>query len=216
MFIYKYSLFSYIFINFKIRLTKLFFNYTILVEVIMNLKKFEYLNKDIPFLKKDILFRLTFAILYFAVFCWQFASVVIKILNNEEINIGMIIATISVLLVSLLFAGISIMYALKSHKVLSVIKKKGRCVSSVEILFNTNKTSFMKLYSFITEALTIICTIVLLCSLLYTILQIGYLSTMSFYLPLLVVICICGYYSSYHINAEISIVNNVNSYNSIY
>ena len=122
----------------------------------MNLKKFEYLNKDIPFLKKDIAFRVVFALIYFAVFVWQFVSLMMHTINGEHISIPMIISTAFVMILAVLFAGLSLMYCFKSFKVLGVINKNGRCVSSVEILFNTNKRSFIKLYSFITEALSII------------------------------------------------------------
>ena len=182
----------------------------------MNLKQFEYLNKDIPFLKKDIRTRLTFALVYFAVFAWQFASVVIKSINEVAITTPMIISTIAVLIVCLMFTALSLMYCFKSFKILSVVRKNGRCVSNVDILFNTNKTGFVKLYSYITEVLTIVCSIVVLCSLIYTLLEISYFASISFYMPVLATICCCGFYSSYHINSEINIVKNVQMYNSIY
>jgi len=182
----------------------------------MNLKQFEYLNKDIPFLKKDIRTRLIFALVYFAVFAWQFASVVIKSINEVAITTPMIISTIAVLVICLMFTALSLMYCFKSFKILSVVRKNGRCVSRVDILFNTNKNGFVKLYSYITEVLTIICSIVVLCSLIYTLLEISYFASVSYYLPVLATICCCGYYSSYHINSEINLVKNVQMYNSIY
>jgi len=101
----------------------------------MNLKRFEYLNKDVPFLKRDIALRLVFALLYFVIFVWQFASLIVKSINKIIISTPMIISTIFVLLVALLFCGLALLYCFKSFKVLSVVKKEGRCVSSVEILF---------------------------------------------------------------------------------
>jgi len=182
----------------------------------MNLKRFEYLNKDVPFLKKDVTSRLLFSLLYFAIFVWQFASIVIKSINKINLSTAMIVASVFVLLVTLMFGALSLLYCFKSLKILSVIKKNGRCVSSVEILFNTEKTGFMKLYSFITEVLTIICSIVVLCSIIYAFLEMAYFASISFYMPVLVVLCCCGFYSSYHIRAEINIVKNVQMYNSIY
>lgn len=200
----------------KNRLTNIFKNYKIIKNgVIMNLKQFEYLNKDIPFLKKDIAFRLFFALVYFAVFVWQFASVTIKSIHNS-ITTPMIVSTVAVLVICLLFVGLSLMYCFKSFKILGVVKKKGRCISRVEILFNTEKKGFVKLYSYITEFLTIICSIVLLCSAIYTMLEIAYISSISYYMPVLATICCGGFYSAYHINTEINIVKNVQMYNSIY
>ena len=182
----------------------------------MNLKQFEYLNKDIPFLKKDIAFRITFTIIYFAVFVWQFISMATKSINKIYITLPMIISTVFVLLTCLLFAGLSLIYCFKSFKVLSIVKKQGKCISSVEILFNTKKSGFVKLYSYITEFLTIICSIVLLCSFIYSFLEIAHFSTISYYMPVLATICCTGLYSSYHINVEINIVKNVQMYNSVY
>ena len=182
----------------------------------MNTKQFEYLNKDVPFLKKDSIKRMVFSLIYFAIFIWQFMSVVSKSINGEKFNTGMIISSIFVLLVSFMFAGISLLYCFKSIKILDVIKKEGRCVSSVAILFNTSKKGFVSLYSFITEVLAIICSIVLLCSIIYGLLEFSYLSSVSFYMPVLAVLCCCGFYSSYHIKAEIITVKNVQSFNSIY
>ena len=181
----------------------------------MNSKRFEYLNKDVPFLKKDITFRLFFALLYFTIFCWQFTSVIISNIN-KNFNLGMIVSSAFVLITCLLFSALSLLYAFKSMKVLSIVRKNGKCVSSVEILFNTDKKGFIKLYSIITEILSIVCSIVLLCSIIYSALQYSYLSSISYYLPLLATICLCGYYSSYHINTEIATVKNVIMYHSAY
>ena len=182
----------------------------------MNSKKFEYLNKDIPFLKKDAALRFTFALIYFAIFTWQFASLVAKNIRKITITTPMIISTIFVMLMSLLFMGLSLMYCFKSMKILDVIKKDGRCVSSVEILFNTSKKGFMKLYSFITEVLAIVCSIVVICSIIYIALDAVYFASISYYMPVLAVLCCCGFYSAYHINSEIDIVKNVQMFNSIY
>jgi len=180
----------------------------------MNLKKFEYLNKDTPFLKKDVAFRLFFTAVFFGVFVWQFVKLIIQL--EQGLNTAMIISTIAVLIIALLFSGLSILYCLKSMKILSVIRKTGKCVSSVEILFNTNKSGFMKLYSFLTEILAVICGIVLLCSVIYSALEVAYFSTISYHMPVLAIICACGFNSVYHINNEISVVKNVQLYNSIY
>lgn len=182
----------------------------------MNLKQFEYLNKDVPFLRKDVFMRLAFTLLYFVVFAWQFASVVIKSINGAEITLPMIISTVAVLVICLMFAGLSLMYCFKSFKTLSVVRKNGKCVSRVDILFNTDKKGFVTLYSYITKFLTLVCSIVLLCSFVYSFLEATYFSSISYYMPVLATICCSGFYSSYHINAEIDIVKNVKTYNSIY
>ena len=184
------------------------------MEGFMNLKRFEYLNKDVPFLKKDVAFRLGFTVIFFALFVWQFVKLIMQI--GKELNTAMIVTSIAVLLTSLLFSSLSILYALKSMRILSVVRKNGKCVSSVEILFNTNKNGFMKLYAVITEILALVCGLVLLCSFVYSALEVAYLSSISYYMPVLAIVCMCGFNSVYHINNEIAVVKNVQAFNSIY
>ena len=180
----------------------------------MGIKRFEYLNSNIPFLKKDVGCRLLFTFVFFGVFVWQFVSLLFNL--KAGLNIGMTVSTVFVLLIALLFAGISIMYALKSMKILSIVKKKGRCTSSVQILFNTSKKGFMKLYSIVTEILSIVCAVVLICTVVYSFLEMAYFSTISYFMPVLAIICFCGFNSVYHINAEIATVKNVQEYHSMF
>ena len=37
----------------------------------MNLKNFEYLNKDVTFLRKDLVFRASFTVAFFAIFAYD-------------------------------------------------------------------------------------------------------------------------------------------------
>lgn len=181
----------------------------------MHLKKFEYLHKDVPFLKKDLGFRVFFILLFIAVFAWQFISILMQDFSTS-VNIPMLISSVAVLLISLMFITLNLMYSFKNFKVLSVIKKQGRCISSVDILFNTKKSGFVYLYSLITKALALVATLILVCSITYSVLQITFYANVSFYLPLLAVVCVCGYYSAYHINTEIKTVKTVQEFNSIY
>lgn len=181
----------------------------------MNLKNFEYLNKDIPFLKKELLFRSIFAVMFFAVFLIQFISM-IKLLISQTLNIGMAISTTVVLLTCALFCLISIVYMLKTLNIIKTINNQGRCVSSVDILLNTKKDSFIKLYSIVCDILALVASIVLVCSFTYAILQASYYATTSYYLPLLVTISLSAFYSVFHIKNEIKTVQTVNQYNSIY
>lgn len=181
----------------------------------MNYKVFEYHNKDIPFLKREIIFRSTFAMLFFATFVWQFISMIENI-NTGLLSVGKIVSSIFVLIACLLFSVLSILYVLKTLRVISVIKLKGKCVSSVEILFKLEKDSFIKLYSIITEILALIAAIVLICALTYSILEVSYYATLSYFLPLLITISLSAFYSVFHIRNEIKIVKTVEEFNAIY
>lgn len=181
----------------------------------MNLKNFEYLNKDIPFLKKELIFRAIFIVLFSTLFLIQFIAMLQKLITNS-LNIGMAISSGVVLITCVLFCFLSILYMLKTLRIINVVNNHGRCVSSVDILLNTKKDGFIKLYTSVCEILALLATIILTCSLTYSALQAAYYETISFYLPLLVTICLTAFYSVFHLRNELKTVQTVNQYNSIY
>lgn len=181
----------------------------------MNLKNFEYINKDVPFLKKDLLFRASFAVLFFAVFLIQLVAT-LKNLVVSSLSVGNIISSIVVLTTCGLFCFLSILYMIKNLRIIEVVNTKGKCVSSVDVLVKIDKSSFIKLYSIVCDILTLLASIVLICSFTYTFLQATYYSSISFYLPLLITIVLTSYYAVFHIKNEIKTIQTVNQYNSIY
>lgn len=181
----------------------------------MNSKKFEYYHKDIAQLKKDITFRTIFATSFLLIFGWQFVSMIITY-SHSKLNLIQIISSASILISSLLLAGLIFMYIFKDFRIIAAIKMNGKCVSSVQILFKTDKRSFIKLYSYLIQFLTLATALIMICSITYAILQATYLSSVSFYLPLLMLICMSGFSSIYHIKDEIRTQNNVQEYNALY
>ena len=181
----------------------------------MNLKNFEYLNKDIPFLRKDLIFRASFTVAFFAIFLIQLIAM-LKNLVTDTLNLGMAISSGVVLITTALFCFLSILYMLKTLRIMSEVNNSGRCVSSVDILLNTKKDGFVKLYSLVCEFLALLATVVLVCSITYSALQVAYYDTLSYYLPLLVTICLTAFYSVFHLRNELKTVQTVNQYNSIY
>ncbi len=179
----------------------------------MNSKKFEYTNRDLPYLKKDIIFRTIFAVLFLMIFTWQFIAFV-KMSINKSTTLMHIISAIVVFICCLMLTFISLLYVFKDFRIISAVKLNGRCVSSVQILIKTNKKSFIWLYSLLIQLLTLITAIVLICSITYSILQITYFSTISFYLPFLLTICVSGFNSIYHIKDEMHIQNTVQEFQS--
>lgn len=175
-------------------------------------KRFEYLHKDISMLKKDIVLRSLFSVLFLAIFVWQFVMIIVETVN-KTMHITKVITSVIVLISTLLLLLINLVYIFRSFKIISVIKTRGKCVSSVSILFRTNKPSFIKLYSLLMQALTLIISLVLISSITYTILQASYLSFISFYMPILFMVCISGYNSIYHIQTEIETQQKVLVYN---
>ena len=89
---------------------------------------------------KDLLFRASFSILFLTIFLIQLVSS-LKKLSTDSLNLGMAISSGIVLLTTGLFLLISILYILKNKRIIRVIRDQGRCVSSVEMLFDTQVIS---------------------------------------------------------------------------
>lgn len=181
----------------------------------MNLKRFEYFSKDVPFLKRGLFFRFLFFVLFMAVITWQITSMIV-IHSQKGLSIPEIISGVTVILLSLLLGLISIAYVFKNMKVIEAIKKHGRCICSVPMLINIKKNSFIRLYSAISFVLALLALVVLLSSLTYSLLQAAYYATVSFYLPLLVLISVAGFNSVFHLKNEIQVLTTVQEYHSPY
>ena len=111
----------------------------------MNSKRFEFYQKDVNHLKKDIVFRTIFSVLFIATFVWQMVSI-IKISLNGSLSAIQTTVSIFVLVGALLLGLISLFYIFKDFRIISVIKTQGKCISSVPILFSTKKRSFVWLF----------------------------------------------------------------------
>lgn len=198
-------------------LTKPFPNYIIEVEIVISMraKRFEYRHKDIPFLKKDIAFRIVFTFLFFAIFLWQ---LIIMFYNHSQGTLTnvMLIVSIFVLVGSLIFTLTAMLYAFRSINIINSIKRKGKAVRVVTTLRNNDKGSFIKLYSIITQIIAVVVLLVLVSALTYSILELVYYSSVSFYMPVLFLFAFSGFNSVYHINAEIDLIQNVKEFSSIY
>ena len=181
----------------------------------MNLKKFEYVHKDIPFLKKDILYRFSFILIFLFIFAWQFATLILNMMTDSITNI-MIFSASFVMILSLLMFFCALMYIFKDFRIISTIKKSGRCVSSVQVLFNLEKRGFLNLYRLINTIISLLTALVLIASVTYSILEAHYYSSISYYLPILVVLCAISFNSVFHIKGEIKTLETVKQYHAIY
>ncbi len=179
----------------------------------MNQKKFEYQNKDIPMLRKDIRFRVLFLALFFAVFALQIASLLVNYFK-DTLTKTLIFSGAIILSVSLLFIVMSLSFIFKSMRILDGVKKSGYVVSSVTTLPSLEKRSFINLYSFICNLLAVVSLLAFVCGLTYAYLQFSYYSTVSAYLPLLLLFAIIGFNTTYHVSHEIDVTKNVREYHS--
>lgn len=182
----------------------------------MNSKRFEYFHKDIKQLKIDIIVRTIFSFLFLATFVWQIIAMVLASMK-DSISIMQGVITVIVLVCSLLLCLVTMSFAFKDLRIISTIKMRGKCVSTVQILFKVDsKKSFIWLYNFLMQFLALMTTLVLIACLTYSILQVAYFSTISFYMPFLLMICVASYNSIYHVKDEITTQKTVNQQQPLY
>lgn len=181
----------------------------------MNYKSFEYRHKDISLLNRDSSTRTMFVILFSAIFLWQIFSLRSALLDGSFGTIEFA-STCAVVFICFVFVLISIIYTVKNNRTINVIKAKGKCVRSVDILFDSKKDGFMSMFSILTKFISLISLIVLTCSVTFCVLQATFFEKISFFLPLLVTLCLCGFYSCYHVKGEIKTAKTVDEFNKIY
>ncbi len=182
---------------------------------LMKAQKFEYHYKDVPLLKKDIAVRFVFTLLFFAVFMWQFISMLV-VYTNDTLDSLMILSSVTVMISSLMFAVVAFVYLFRSVNIITDIKKRGKAVRFVSVLSSSKSGSFIKLYSILTKIIALCMIVILSCAVTYSILELIHYSTMSYYLPALIMLSLCGFNSVYHITNEITRLRSVEEYNSVY
>ena len=168
----------------------------------MQYVKFEYFHKDVKHIKNDLALRCFFSFLLLVVFAFQFVLILFKIPKGMLSLMEIVFSSVT-LLGSLIILISNSSYIFKNFRIISVIKIKGKCVSSVPSLMKANTKGFLRLYSVTCSVLSLATTLILIASITYSILQAAFLSTTSFYLPLLLLICVSGYNSIYQIKYEL-------------
>lgn len=168
----------------------------------MNRKKFDYFEKDIKPLKKDIFLRCVFAVLILATMAWQSYTFIVGYKDNSLSTLKIIVAGIVVFAGAILFLTL-LSFAFKDYRIIGGIKTNGKCTSSVNILFSTEKTSFIKLYEFLMFFLSLSTALVLVACVTYSVLEVAYFKTISFFMPMLVLICLASFSSLYTIKDEV-------------
>ncbi len=177
----------------------------------MKLETFEYHNKDVPMLKKDMAFRILFVGLFFIVFLWQLLFMIRDFSLGTLTTIKSIVAVV-VLLVSFMFMLVAFVYAYRSINIVNDVKHHGKSVKTLTVLSDNKRGSFIRMYSLLTRFITLIMVLALLSGLTYGILEYVYYKTISFYLPIMFFVAASGLNSVYHIHAEIKLMNDVQKY----
>ena len=168
----------------------------------MNRRKFDYYEKDIKQLKKDILLRCGFAILILATMVWQAYTLITGYMDKSLSTLKIIVAGMVVFAGAVVFLTL-LLFIFKDYRIIGTIKANGKCTSSVNILFSTEKTSFIKLYEFFMFFISLSTSLVLVAGVTYSILEVAYFATISFFMPMLVLICLASFSALYTIKDEI-------------
>lgn len=181
----------------------------------MDFKKFSYSNKDLQLLKNEFFYRLFFMILFSVILVWQVVLLFIETIRHQ-MQLSFVVASAIVLIVSLCFICVSLMYALKAKSTINTINSNGRCVSRVQILKSLNKTGFIKLYSTLCKFFALLISLVVVVAITYLVLQTTFDKQISFFYPFLFLCCALGYNTVFHIINEIKTMELVEEYHSLY
>ena len=181
----------------------------------MNFKTFEYRRKDIVKLSKDSTIRLLFIVLMGAVLVWQIYLLALSY-RQYSLNTAKLISVCFVAFICVVTIIYSIIMIARNLRITNVINAKGRCASSVNMVFDPSKTGFLNLYSIASKIIAIFSVVVLVSSLTTLILQVNASYSISFFLPFLTSICLLSLYSVHHINNEIRIAKSVDEFNRMY
>ena len=181
----------------------------------MNFKTFEYKRDDIKMLNKDSTLRLIFIALMGVVLVWQVYSLTLAI-KDKSLNIGKLISVCAVCFIGIVMLIYSISTIVRNMRIVNVVNTKGRCASSVSMLFDPSKTGILNLYSILSKVVAALSLVVLACSLTTLALQANVTYSISFYLPLLVSLCLISLYSVHQVQHEVKIAKTVDEFNKIY
>lgn len=175
----------------------------------MGYKKIEYTHKNISQLKSENRYRILFAIFFLLVLT---AQIVLFIIEGQKLSNIKYFIGFFVMISSFLMATTSILYFLKNNRIITQILTEASAVRMSANFLNTDKSYVLKLYAVFNIILTALSSIILLCSLVYTFLEFAYYSNLTFFLPILLLICISGYNTVFHIKYEILTAENVDKY----
>ncbi len=181
----------------------------------MATKRFEYQHKDIPYLKKNMCFRMIFVMSFLFIFIWQLFNIIHYNLNKELTDIMLIIGGVN-LFFCVMYILVALLYYFRCLRTIKEIKKDGKSVKLISLMSVNKKDSYIKMYNFISKIIAIVMLLVLVSALTYTILELIYYSTISYYLPVIFTLTFSGFNAVLHMNFEIKLMENVNEYHNMY
>lgn len=180
----------------------------------MKTKIFEYTKNDISLLNRDRMTKVFISLLLLAVAAWQGVTLAFEIIN-KTLDQFKIIACVFVFSTSFVYSLIGFAYSRKYRKIIKVINSTGQCTSSVPLLFNVKKRSFIKLYNVLNVIITLATVFVLIVSVVYGVLKFSFYKEISYYYPVLMNICLICLNSCMHLSTEIKIQEKLGQLNNL-
>ena len=177
----------------------------------MNSRRYEFLKKDIKFLRKNAFCKLFYSVIFISIFVMQF---MLFIYENKysSINLSEGLIGASVMIGLIILTMIGILLAGKDLNTIVQIKKNNHSVRQVYIFKNTDKAGFLNLYAITNRMIGIISLILSASVITYAILNYIYNSIVLFYLPIILSITVSSFSSSGYISSQLKISRNVNEY----
>ena len=174
-------------------------------------KRYDFLKKDIKFLRKSAFSHIFYSILFVSIFVLQF---MLFIYENEHGKISILKGSIAIcVLISMIFLTmIAILLAGKDISTIIQIKKHTHSVRNVYVFKNVNKTGFLNMYSIVNRMIGIITLILSASVITYSVLDYIYNQSVLFYLPLILAITINSFSSSGFLKSQLKISETINEY----
>lgn len=178
---------------------------------IMNTKRYEFVKKDVKFLRKNAFSHIFYSILFLSIFILQFMLIIYEN-EHSKISIAKGVIGVSVMISMIILTMTAILLAGRDINTIMQIKKNNRSVRQVYIFKHTNKFGFLNIYSIINRIIAIITLILSASVITYAVLDYVYNSNIMFFLPLILSVTVNSFSSSGYLKTQLKISETVNEY----
>ena len=151
----------------------------------MTSKRFKLVEKDIPFLKKDMKIKIVLTVVFALVLAWQTIAFIMDFVNKTNSILNMCIS-ITVIVYALALLCFTIFFTVRNLNLISVIKEKDHCLWDVPFISNTSKTGLINMYKILCLVLGCICGFILIACFIAICVQKSFITLR--YLPLLLTV----------------------------
>lgn len=177
----------------------------------MNSRRYEFLKKDIKFLRKNAFSYIIYSILFISIFALQFLLFVYEN-ENSKITMTKGIIGVTVMFSLTILAMIAILLAGREFNTIMQIKKHYHSVRQVYVFKNADKSGFLSMYSVVNRIIGIVTLILSASVVTYAILDYIHNENVMFFLPMILAIMVSSFSSSGYLSSQLKISRTVNEY----